>query len=199
VWARVRRPAGAFWLCLLLLPLIALGLGQLVYGLPPRPATPGQDLAFAWQHLGAYLQANADYALWQLQGPWHAPSWPCRMGEGQCSPRWALLWDLPFIACYAYVLAWWASAAFARRAALRQTDGHAPRGLNRLGWALPLAVGGDLAENLFSFATLTLGSIDATVLGLAASVLMALAAAAKWLGLAGTGLLIAWGWLAPRR
>ena len=197
VWRRQARPSRAMWVCLLLLPLLAVALGQQLHGLPPRPATPGQDLLFSWQHAGAFLQANADFALWQLMGPFHAP-WACQLAYA-CSPRWTLLWDQFFIAGYAYVLSWWATAAFARRAALRQTADHAPKWLNRLGWALPVLVAGDLAENLFTLLALSFGGIDATVLGLGASVLMALCAAVKWVGLAGTVVLIAWGWLMPRR
>jgi hypothetical protein len=154
-------------------------------------------LLFSWQHAGAFLQANAEFALWQLMGPFHQ-AWACELSFA-CSPRLVQLWDLLFIGAYAYVLAWWATAAFARRAALRQLADHAPTWLNRLGWALPVAVAGDLAENLFTTLTLSFGNIEATVLGLGASVLMALSSAVKWAGLAGTLALIAWGWLAPKR
>lgn len=198
VWGRVPRPQGLLWASLLAMPLLMLGLGLLLFGRPPRPAALGQDLQFVWQHSGDFLQANLQFALWQLTGPVHDSAWTCAQAFA-CSPRWALLWDLPFIVGYAYVLAWFASAAFARLAGLRQLDQPPRRLLNRLGWALPLAVGADLGENLASFLVLTLGGIDATLLAFVASVAMAVCAAAKWLGLAGTLALIAWGALAPRR
>lgn len=196
VWARERRPAAAFWVCLLLLPLFLVTLGQLLLGLPAGTSGAWAHLQFTAQHLWELLGANGRLAVWQvvapLQGVGVAP-------PAMASPRWALLWDLGLIASYAYALSWLAAWAFARRAALRQTADHAPRWLNRLGWALPLAVAGDLGENGFTWLTLSLLQIDATWLAWLASLPMALCALAKWAGLAGTLALIAWGAVAPRR
>lgn len=196
VWHGRRRPSRALWACLALLPLMAVALGQLLHGLPEAQNSAWQDLQYTWQHLRALLCANGRFAVWQVLGPLHDSA---AMKSPFVSPRWALMWDLVFIACYAYVLAWLATGAFARRAALRQAADHAPKWLNRLGWALPLAVGADLGEDLFSWLTLTLASVDLTWLAWVCSVPMALCALAKWAGLAGTLTLIAWGWLAPKR
>jgi hypothetical protein len=189
VWQRQRRPAGAFWASVALAPLLVLALGRLLLG--PQPPTGA-----AWQQLWVLLCANADFARWQVQAPWHDG---LAMSRTFVSPRWALLGDLAFIASYAYLLSWLASWAFARRAALRQTGDHAPLWLNRLGWALPLAVGADLGEDLFTWLTLTLFGMGAPGLAWLCSVPMALCALAKWAGLAGTLALIGWGGLLPRR
>jgi hypothetical protein len=196
VWARVRRPAGGFSASVALLPLWFVALGQLLRGLPSDQPGAWQHLLFTWQHLWAIAAANLDFALWQLLGPLRDSQ---AMLQAFAAPRWALLWDLAFIATYAYAFSWLATWAFARRAALRQTADHAPKWLNRLGWALPLAVAGDLGENGFTWLTLTLAGNDLAWLAWMASVPMALCALAKWAGLAGTLALIAWGAVAPRR
>ena len=178
-----RRPWGTLIACLLVLPGLALALGQLLHG---QPAGLGlvDSLRQITAHAGDYLHANGRFALWQLMGPWGGP-WPCPEGH-VCSPRWALVWDLPFIGCYSAVLAWFAVRAFGLAAGLQRLNDPVPKLLNRLGWALPLMVAADLAENACTWTALTLMAVDANALAVLARCAMAVCAAVKWLGLAGT-------------
>jgi len=64
--------------------------------------------------------------------------------------------DFVSIVCYAYVLATLATRAFAGADGLNRY-GHAPsRLLNQLGWAPPLMVFADVAENVPTWLTFTL-------------------------------------------
>lgn len=200
VWARPRAKRPLI-VALLLIPLLALALGQLQWGLPVL--NKGEHLS-AWgalqlaaQHVGDYLAANGRFALWQLAGPWGG-DWTCAPSL-DCSPQAALAWDGVLIAAYAYVLAWFASRSFARLAGLRQVDDRPARWLNRLGWALPIAVAADLAENLSSSLALALMAAHADTLAVLVRTLMMACAAAKSAGLLATLGLIVWGQFSPRR
>ena len=132
----------------------------------------------------------AALATWQLQA-WMGAALP--VGISPSAALRALALDLPFIAAYATVLAAWACAAFARVARLRQVGLAPSRLLQRLGWALPLAVLADLAEDAVTVALLCLPVEGLEVVKLLLAVAMALCAALKFLGLAGVLTLLVWG------
>lgn len=113
-------------------------------------------------------------------------------------PRWALVWDLALIACYATALSWFAAKAFARLAGLRQTGAGPRPWLNRLGWALPVMVVADVGEDVFSWLALTLGVNGVVALGWLAHVLAAILSALKFVGLFGVIVLIGAGSLPLR-
>lgn len=189
VW-RGPRKSLTMWFLLLTLPFWMLMLGQLLYGAPNTGSMVG-DLQRIWADWPRYLKANLMFQGWQLMGA-NPLLWPKVLAAFD-SARWALLWELGYIACYAYVLAWWASRAFARRAGLRRAGQPVPRGLMRLGWALPLLVGGDLMENLLSWATLTLHQEQLLWPAMVTAVAMSVASCFKLAGLAGTLWLIVLG------
>jgi hypothetical protein len=146
----------------------------------------GNNLAFqAWQFEGSSVLL--DHTAWE--------PWLQQLGQF-ASPRWALVWDLLFIAAYASVLARGVTWAFARVAGLRAVDKPTPRWLNRLGWALPLMVLADLCENLLGFVAIGAVREQLAILqwlgGLLAG-LAALASVAKYTGLAGVLALMLWG------
>ena len=177
-WA-APRAGWPLLLAALLLPLLLLAIGQLQHGLPwsvaGRPLTAGESIGLVALHAGDYLQANARFLVWQASGMGLGDS-PCRPGLN-CSPQGALLLDLALMATLAYLLARGASWAFARRAGLRGiTDRPAPW-LQRLGWALPVMVAGDLLENLFTSLSLGLMNQQADLLAALTRLLMA---AATW-------------------
>ena len=194
-WLRPRKSLG-MWLCLLSLPVWLLALGLLQHGFETSGAGLAADatlLATQWPHL---LRANLLFQGWQLMGL-APPLWQ-HLAAGFAAPRWAVLIDLGFIVCYAYVLAYWASWAFARRSSWRRANEPVSPWLNRLGWALPLAVGSDVAENALSWATLSLWQSPLPSLATPVAMAMSVAAVAKLIGLAGVVVLILRG-VAPRR
>lgn len=200
VWAQSRSQRPLI-IALLLIPLLVLALGQLQWGLPVldtgEHVGAWDALQLAAQHAGDYLDANVRFALWQLAGPWGG-DWACAPGRN-CSPQAALAWDVALIATYACALAWFASRSFARLAGLRQLGDPPARWLNRLGWALPIAVSADLAENLSSSLALALMAGHADTAAAGVRTLMMVCAAIKLVGLAATLALIVWGQLRPRR
>lgn len=200
VWAGP-RPSWATAVCLVLIPVLLLALGQLLHGVPRSSTGLWAALVDGWRDVGVhwrdYLGANLALAHWQLLGPFGA-GW-ASAPAAWAAPRWALGWDLALIACYAQVLAWGVTAAFVRHAGLRRIGDPAPLWLDRLGWALPLMVGADIAEDAASALVLTLQAVDAPLLAALLGVVMMACAALKWLGLAGTLALIAVGVVAPRR
>ena len=102
------------------------------------------------------------------------------------APRWALVWDFALIGCYAYLLSWFAVAAFERHAGLRRIGDPVPRLLARLGWALPLAVFSDVGENIATWATITLVSNELIALAFLSAIAMSVLALLKFVGLVGT-------------
>ena len=130
VWAQARPGRGVLLAAVLALPLLFLWMGWLLSGHSPQPVH--------------WLTAPLYFAHWQLAAV---------LDLGALAPirfnavPWAVLADLPFIAAYAYVLAWFCTQGFARLAGLRRGGQSAPVWLNRLGWALPVAVGADLLED----------------------------------------------------
>lgn len=139
--------------------------------------------------LGALMAANQDFQAWQLSlapmADWIAQA------HAFARPRLALLMDLGLIAAWTWVLSLWTCRAFARHAGLIAVGSTPPAWLNHAGWALPIAVGADLLEDLFSWLCL-IGVANAPqapwLWGLRLA--MTAASALKWLALAGVALLI---------
>lgn len=171
----------------LCLPLV---LGQLHSGARGLPA---------WGDVAALMDANARFQRWQLLGPFdsHA-AWQAELRRGFVAPVQALFWDFAYIGVWASLLATWVAPAFARLAGLRAHAQAAPVWLNRLGWALPAAVGADLAENLLSLLAIACSRADLELLGWPVRLALALTSGAKWLALAGVLGLLLWS-LWPRR
>ena len=177
------RGSAASWaqsaVVLMLLVLLAAVMGWQL--LAPQGLLP--PLA----QLEAAFDANLRLQAWQLSLPL-VVDWAA---EGRCfqRPFHALLLDLLLIAGYAGVLAPWVCRAFARHAGLIQVGGVPPVWLNRAGWALPLAVGADLLEDLLTgLALLALGADPVVIWPL--RLLLAAASLAKWVGLFGVAALI---------
>jgi hypothetical protein len=143
--------------------------------------------------LGAAFDANTRFQGWQLSLASMA-EW-AGQARGFARPGRALLLDLLLIATWAWLLAPWFCRAFARHAGLIQVGMTPPIWLNRAGWALAVAVGADLAEDLLTFAALTFAGSGLDPLPswpLAATLRTTLfaASALKWAALAGVALLI---------
>ena len=99
------------------------------------------------------------------------------------------MWDFVLIAAYAYVLAWFAVAAFERNAGLRRVGNRVPPVLARLGWALPIAVFADIGENVATWVTITLLSNELIALAFIAALAMSILSLIKFAGLIGTVML----------
>ena len=162
-------------------------------------------VALGWLLLGSVasvpeaLAANMRLQQWQLTAVFSTDGSWWRTALSFASPRWAAVWDDLLILCYAYVLATLAARAFAHAAAFNRHGRAVPRLLNVLGWALPVLVIADLAENLCTWLTLTLGHHGVWWLAAVTRLGMALASVAKFVGLAGVLLLIVgWRGLRPR-
>lgn len=183
VW---RRPGLGLWWWAYLVAACALAttLGWLLVG---HAASAREALDANWQFQCWQLSAIAS-----LDGTWWSAA-----GRFD-SPRWAVVWDFVLILCYAYVLATLAARAFAGAAGLNRYGQAPPRLLNLLGWALPLMVFADVAENVFTWLTFTLGHNEWWWLTWPCRLGMALGAAAKIVGFAGVLLLIV-GWRVRRR
>jgi hypothetical protein len=166
-------------------PLVVAGLLLLLLPWAMASVLAPQAPLF-WAGLGQV----AALAAWQLQA-WMGAALPVGIIPGAGTKALAL--DLLFIAAYATVLAAWASAAFARVARLRQVGQRPSPLLQRLGWALPMAVVADLAEDAVTLAWLCLPAEGLGALKLLLAVAMALCAALKFLGLAGVLALLVWG------
>jgi hypothetical protein len=179
-----------WWAHLALIAVWMLALGQLLHGTPEAAPSMGAAV-LQWFSDGAlYLHANWQFQQWQLtaflstDGGW----WATLTSFG--SPRWALVWDLGLIVSYTYVLATMVTRAFARAAGLNRLGLAVSPLLNRLGWALPLTVFADLGEDVFSWATITLGHNELWALAALGRVGMALCAAAKLIGFIGVLVLL---------
>jgi uncharacterized protein (DUF2235 family) len=200
-------PPALVWIAAALIPLYVLALGQLLDGAPQTQTLWG-DLVIAWQSMGGYLAANEAFQRWQLTG-WVSKAWPLSLlsdpwaiaswfavdkgslvpGEFK-SPRWALFWDIGFIACYAIVLSWAAACSFGVIAGLRRLGHATPPWLNALGRALPVMVFCDLGENLMTWLALTAGQHEVVMLAIATHVAAAALSVGKFAGLVGVLVLI---------
>ena len=182
VWRRAGL-TGWWWAYLVAGLAIAIGLGWLLIGTPS-----GVGEAFA---ANLRLQGWQLGAIFSTDGSW----WQTALGFD--APRWAVLWDFALIVCYAYVLGTLAARAFAHAAGFNRHGRAVPKALNVLGWALPVMVFGDIAENVFTWSTLTAGHEGVWWLAWGCRLGMALGALAKLVGLAGVLLLVV-GWRALR-
>lgn len=206
-WARPRSTARML-LALAGAALFWAWAGALLTGAVSTDVSLWQNLLALAGDIGAKWDANRALADWQLQWllqcrgalewntPGHClgdrlPALPARVGG-------ALLADLGLIACYAWLLAYGVTWAFARVAAVRRAAARRSTLLDALGMCLPLMVGADLLENLFTWIVVSwLPSRLLPGAELLAAAVMSLAALAKWAGLVGCLALIAWGWM-PR-
>ncbi len=174
VWA-TPRPKTALVACTVTMLVVMLALGQLLSG----RAFSGNVLA----DIGHYLHQNANFARWQLG--WWLDLNPFKGLAQFAAPLWAVVWDFVLIGFYGYVLSWFVVLSFARKAGLRRVGSPVSAWLNRLGWALPLAVLGDVLENLATLAVIACRTADWLVVGWLMAIPMTLFALAKWVGLAG--------------
>lgn len=154
------------------------------------------------QELGNYLQQNISqnlsFARWQLL--WWRDDHLETSIYRFASPRTALVFDFALIITYAYVLSWLAVRAFARIARLRRVgdgiDAFSTRWLNRLGWALPVAVFADVGENIVSWFVITFIGANWEWISLVLASVMTLFATAKFVGLIGVAVLLLWSLIA---
>lgn len=77
-------------------------------------------------------------------------------------------------------------SGFERHAGLRRKNDPAPRWLIWLGWALPIAVFGDILENVATWAAITCIHLEWRAVAILAGVLMSIFTAAKLAGMIGT-------------
>lgn len=197
-WARRRPLKGLLAAAAGLLVCMLLAGGVLAPRAWPSDAAPAALWHWAQAAVCAALRANAELTVWQLGG-WGGLTPRLPGPRPQAQVGWALLIDLPLIACYAQLLARGTSWAFAQVARLRRVRTPDRPLLNLLGAAAGLAVGADLVENLTTWFTWSLMGVDGLAAKLAAVVfglLMTAACATKWAGLLGSLVLIGWGGLA---
>ena len=188
---RLKGGALVLLLTFVLVPLLMVLHGARLLGLPLGSLTEIWD---ALRQAGPALQANADFQSWQLLGWWTG------LGPGNLRTAWgALGWDLVLIAAYAYALSWWVSSAFARLVGWRYAGDGARTLVTVLGWALPLAVGSDLAENLATAAVLVSLKLGWLWLAGVLQWVLPLLSLAKFAGLAGALVLVVAGMLRPWR
>jgi hypothetical protein len=177
-----QRGNATSWIKLLMaVMLLALLLAMMGWAqLSPQGAFAPLD------QLGAAFEANQRFQAWQLSLP---PTEWLTVAKSFQRPGTALLLDLLLIATWAHVLAPWVCRAFARHAGLIHVGEPPSAWLNRAGWALPLAVGADLLEDLLSWlALVAVGADSALILPL--RLLLLGASLAKWVGLVGVAALI---------
>ena len=188
---RLKGGALVLLLTFVLVPLLMVLHGTRLLGLPLGSLSEVWD---ALRQAGPALQANADFQSWQLFGWWTG------LGPGNLRSAWgALGWDLVLIAAYAYALSWWVSSAFARLVGWRCAGDGARLIITVLGWALPLAVGSDLAENLVTAALLASLKLGWWALAAVLQWVLPLLSLAKFIGLAGALVLVVAGLLRPWR
>ncbi|HSC00037.1 MAG TPA: hypothetical protein VLE45_08985, partial [Burkholderiaceae bacterium] len=184
VWRRTGLTAW-WWVYLAASLVLAVALGWLLSGAvtPVREAFAANLRLQHWQLAALF---STDGGWWQAALAFH-------------SPRWAVVWDFALILGYAYVLATLAARAFAHAVGFNRYAAAVPRMLKLLGWALPVMVFADVAENVFTWLTLTSGHNGVWWLAWLGRLGMALGAAAKIAGLAGVlVLIVGWRWLRPR-
>jgi uncharacterized protein (DUF2235 family) len=192
------------WRPLLLWSLIFLGLygaiGQML--LPPQFSESITGLVSLFQRYPEYLIQNLHFVKWQMAWWWQGIAasgdfWTnivasLRQYQAFGSPRWALLWDLLLVLVYAQVLSRLCVAGFARGAGLQRVGQPEPKWLNKAGWVLPIMVLSDLAENAFTWLTITLTETQYFLLACISGTGMSAFALLKWLGLLGVIALICW-------
>ena len=184
VWANP-RPKRWMWLSMLAMLVFLLAHGDAL-----NKDTVPLDLDWqTWLARGwaAQLQ-NWEYVRWQLL--WLYDGSLKEIPHRLNSPTWAMAWDLGLIASYAYVLSWFAVAAFAHHAGLHRAGRIPSRYLNILGWALPLAVISDLLEDMATWLTIYSTTTDHMGWAFLWGCGMSIFALGKYSGLLGVLLLI---------
>lgn len=143
---------------------------------------------------GAAIQAAFGFARLQLSTAWLQGF----LELGRCpwkpdaQPGWAMFWDLGFIACWGYLVAWVTSWSFTRWVGRRTVRSATSRGL-WLGSGPMLAVLGDLVEDLGLWMALAWHWAGSDTIAFAALWLGSLGSLLKILGLAVCLLLVALG------
>jgi uncharacterized protein (DUF2235 family) len=184
------------WCALVFGLALLLPIGQLLAGAPHTDGLLG-DLRVAAASVPDYLRALATFQWWQLTG-WWSPDWPTVATRFPCA-RWALVWDLPFVAAYAVVLSWYAALSFSRLAGVRHAGDAARPWLNRLGWSLTALVFADVGENILTWFAITLGLNQVVTLATLLHLAAAVCSVVKFVGLAGTVALVVAGVFGGRR
>lgn len=188
VWTHA-RPKRNLLMAALAMVVLFFCLGQMLV----KPASI-EELVFWPNELlrmtPDFIAANMDFARWQLMWLWHPDKLEYALSEKFWAPRWAVVWDLLFIAAYAYVFSWAAVRAFARAAGVRAAGQPVSAFLNAFGWSLTLMVFADLFENAFTWLALTCVINDLVVLAYLLGIAMSICALAKFIGMLGVGVLI---------
>ncbi|MBL8516462.1 MAG: DUF2235 domain-containing protein [Betaproteobacteria bacterium] len=188
------RPKRGLLVAVLMMTVVFFCLGQMLV-----QAASFNDLVFEPLELlrkaPAFFDANMGFACWQLTW-WWSGGWDAVLNGRFWAPRWAVVWDFLFIAAYAYALSWFAVRSFARAAGVRTAGAPVSKFLNALGWSLTLMVFADVFENALTWLMITSAMNDLTVLAYALGIAMSMCALAKFVGLAGVGVLILRGWKA---
>ncbi|MDO8456026.1 MAG: DUF2235 domain-containing protein [Burkholderiaceae bacterium] len=183
----------SFWIGVALTPVFMLLLGHFLTN-PNNADIADIAAGLSFQNIGAYVNQNINFSNWQLFWLFNGN---LETGIFQfASPRTALIFDLALIVTYAYVLSWLAVRAFAQIARLRRAgDGVVTlrtKWLNRLGWALPVAVFADVLENVSTWIVIECISANWPLRAKLVACLMSLFASAKFVGLLGVLLLLLW-------
>lgn len=183
-WANP-RPKHGLWMSILAMFVCLLAHGDAL----KKDAVPiSMDwqtwLARGWD---AQLQ-TLEYVRWQVL--WLFDGSLQDVPALLASPTWAMAWDLGLIASYAYVLSWFAVAAFARHAGLHRAGRVPSRLLNLLGWALPLAVFSDVLEDVATWLTIYCATTDHMGWAFLWGCWMSIFSISKFAGLLGVLLLI---------
>lgn len=206
-WSSARTP-WQVWATLVAALLIVVVQGLLLQRMAFQEIAWSEILSTSRTSLaGPYLHLQAWFGWWPEMGPWGFEAsghmaWFDAFRAGGDSlfpwPRTTLLLDLAQVACHAVILSWFAARAFARLAGLRQAGDPPTPWLNRLGWALPLAIFPDVLENLLLWVAWGLAAQDLPRLAWMAHGLTGLMALLKFVGLAGVMVLVVWGAVTPR-
>jgi uncharacterized protein (DUF2235 family) len=136
------------------------------------------------------FQSSADFTLWQLKALIDPQGAERFVASAQVKT--ALLFDTLMIAAYSYVLGRWTGRAFASIAGLSNLGQAKRTALNVLGMSLTALVLGDVAENTLTLIFLSWSAESWAWLIYLNRILLSLAAAIKYLGLLGCGVLMAW-------
>ena len=193
VWVKSRPLFGLAVAAVLLLAFWSAAGGLLSGAISPGTMSLGQCLKVLVTALPEAAAANLTLARWQA-GWWLPGTYPTASLPAFGSVAGALLADLGVIAAYAYLVSRAMIWAFARVAGLRRAFQRPSAVLNLLGLSGLLMVAADLAENLFT--VMIVCWFPASFLPQAevlAGLAMTVATLAKWAGLAGCAVLLAWG------
>jgi uncharacterized protein (DUF2235 family) len=178
-----------FWVNLALVVLWMLVFGHLLQGAGPGVEGIWSTLAQAPQNIWDFLGQDLIFQSWQLNVFRGGGEWWRELGSFH-APRWALAWDLALIFSYAYVLCVVVARAFANVAGLNRLGRRVPTWLGVLGWALPVTVFADIAEDVVGWITITFGYNELWLAAFVGRAAMLLCSSAKIAGLLGVALLV---------